>query len=407
MLAGVAKIQEVKNQDLIMKFVIIGGGIAGTTAAEELRKRDTKAEITIIEQEPHRLYSKILLAKYVTGELERDRLFLKSVQWYLDKKIELMSDARVLNIDSKNKFVTTSDSREIPYDKLIIATGQEPKMIETDMRGVAYFRTLDDAEVLKALIAELRVKPKEEQRIIVLGGAFISMEYIHIAQALNIPISIILRSDGFWSKVMSDESKKVLLENADKLGVDVHTNETFDILGTNEFEGVKLSDGTEIKGSILAVGVGVQTDGQWLVESGFEVDRGVVSDKFLEVEEDIYTVGDVCEFEDGIMERAMHIGNWTNAIMQGRNAAASALDDKSDYKFVSSYATRLGDTEITFIGDTDRSIMQEVRRIEKDGSVVELFDRGGRTVGAIILGLTKERSNITKTIQEKKLYDLN
>ena len=390
-----------------MKFVIIGGGVAGTTAAEEIRRQDASAEITIIEQEPHRLYSKILLAKYVTDEIDRDRLFLKSEKWYTDKNIELMSEARVLRIDSKNKFVETSEKREIPYDKLIVATGQQPKMLEVDMRGIAYFRTLDDAEILKSSIAHLRTKPKEQRRIIVVGGAFISMEYIHIAQALDIPISIILRSGGFWSRVISQESQEKLFNKARELGIDIHINETFDILGESEFEGVKLSSGVEIGGSILAVGVGVQTDGQWVIESGFDVERGVTCSKSLEVQEDIYTIGDVCEFEDGIMDRAMHIGNWTNAIMQGRCAATNALGDKCDYEFVSSYATRLGDIEITFIGDTDRSIAQDVRMLEQEGSTIELFDRGGRTVGAVILGLTPERAKITKAIQEKKLYEHN
>ncbi len=389
-----------------MKFVIIGGGVAGTTAAEEIRKRDPKAEITIIEQEPHRLYSKVLLAKYVTDELDRDRLFLKTENWYSEKNIELMSGVRVLQINSKNKFVETSDKREIPYDKLIIATGQQPKMLEVDIRGMAYFRTLDDAEVLKSLISELKSKPRDQQRMIIIGGAFISMEYVHIAQALDIPVSIILRSGGFWSRIISEESQQMLLKKAEDLGIDIHTNQTFDILGDTEFEGVKLSSGTEIKGSILAVGVGIQTDGQWLIESGIEVGRGATCDKRFEIQEDIYTIGDVCEFEDGIMERAMHVGNWTNSIQQGRCVAANVLSEKCDYEFVSSYATRLGDIEITFIGDTDRSIAQDVCRIEDGDAVIELFDRGNRTVGAVILGSTKERTKITKAIQEKQLYEL-
>lgn len=388
-----------------MNYLIIGGGIAGTTTAEELRKRNASANITIIEQEPHRLYTKVLLAKYVTGDLDRERLFLKKPEWYAEKNIELMSGARVLKIDAKNKFVLTSEDREVPFDKLVIATGAEPRMLDIDMRGIAYFRTLDDAEVLKSLIAELQSKPKEEQRMIIVGGAFISMEYIHIAQAFDIPVTMILRSGGFWSKVISKESQDLLLDKARELGVDVRTNETFEILGENEFEGVKLSSGDEIRGSILAVGTGVMSDKGWLEESGLKVGTGLISDSELKVSEDIYTVGDICEFNDGIMERQMHIGNWTNAIQQGRSVAQSLDGDASDYQFVSSYATRLGGIEITFIGDTDRSVVDEVRRQVVGDAVLELFDRDNRTVGAVILGFTKERAVITKAIQNKELYE--
>jgi len=197
-----------------MQYLIIGGGIAGTTSAQELRKLSSDAEITIIEQSPHRLYSKVILARYVTDELDRERLFLKPEKWYVDNRIELLTDTRVELIDLKNKFIVTSDKRELPYDKLLITTGQEPRLIDEDIKGIVYFRSLEDAENLKALIGEMKTRPIDEQRMIIVGGSFISMEFLHICQKLEISATVILRSDGFWSKVLSPESKNKILEKA-------------------------------------------------------------------------------------------------------------------------------------------------------------------------------------------------
>lgn len=391
-----------------MQYLIIGGGIAGTTAAQELRKLSPDAEITIVEQSPHRLYSKVILARYVTDEIERERLFLKTEKWYLENKIEFLADTRVESIDLKNKFLVTSDKRELPYDKLLITTGQEPKLMEEDKKGIVYFRSLEDAENLKALIGEMKTRPMDEQRMIIVGGSFISMEFLHICQKLEISATVILRSDGFWSKVMSPESKEKVLEKARELGIDVRLNTGFEILDSDVFSGVRLDDGTEIQGSILAIGTGLLSDLSWLKESGLEVDQGLLcSSKLQTSDENVFGAGDIAQFDDVIVSRIRQIANWTNAIKQGSLVAKNMLGQDEEFEFVSSYATRIGDLELSFVGDTDRSKADDVRLFHQEGAILELFDRNNKTVGAVILGSAKQRTEITKAISTlSTLYTL-
>src|SRR6188474_1489970 len=103
-----------------MRVVIVGGGIAGTTAAEELRKLAPAAEITIVSEERHPVYSRVLLPHYLKGKVPRERVFLKKEEWYAEQKIEWLVGTRVDACDPKNAFVTLSDGRELPYDKLLI-----------------------------------------------------------------------------------------------------------------------------------------------------------------------------------------------------------------------------------------------------------------------------------------------
>jgi NAD(P)H-nitrite reductase large subunit len=390
-----------------MNFVIIGGGIAGTTAAQELRKLNSDAEITIIEQEPHRLYSKVLLARYITNELERERLFLKNESWYTENRIELMSGVRVLSIDSINKHVKTSDGRELPYDKLLIASGQEPKLVDSNCGGVAYLRTLDDAEHLKQLIAKLKVRPVEEQGVIVAGGSFVSCELLHICQKLGIKVSVVLRSSGFWSKSLSKESQDIITNKASELGIDIYTKTGFEIIGSDELLGIKLDDGTQIKAGILALGIGLEADLSWLEGSGVKTDIGVLCDDHLQTSiKDIYASGDIAQFNDCVLGRNHLVANWTNAIEQAMTVSKNMSHEDSQYRFVSSYATRLGDLEITFIGDTQRSEADTVSFEQKDNTTYEFFVRKDCTVGAVILGSAKNRKEITKAIFDKILYTL-
>jgi len=171
---------------------------------------------------------------------------------------------------------------------------------------------------------------------------------------------------------------------------------------------VKLDDGTEIKGSILAVGAGLLSDLSWLKESGLEVEQGLLcSSKLQTSDENVFAAGDIAQFDDAIAGRVRQVVNWTNAIGQGSLAANNMTGQDKEFKFVSSYATRIGDLELSFIGDIDQSKADNVRLLHQEDAILELFDRNNKTVGAIIIGSAKQRTEITNSISNSNnLYNL-
>jgi len=116
-----------------MHYVIIGGGIAGTTAAEELRKLDPDSDISLISEEFHALYSRVLLPHYIKGKIPRERVFLKKESWYQEQKIEWITGETIVHVDTKNKHVEFAGGGEMPYDKLLIASGSEVKLMDQDI----------------------------------------------------------------------------------------------------------------------------------------------------------------------------------------------------------------------------------------------------------------------------------
>ncbi|HVT81149.1 MAG TPA: FAD-dependent oxidoreductase, partial [Phycisphaerae bacterium] len=130
------------------KLVILGNGMAGARTAEEILKRDPNAfDITIIGGEPHGNYNRILLSNVLNGTQSPDEIVINSHAWYRENNIRLLAGVPAIGINRHKRTVMLLDARQIPYDKLIIATGSRPfvpPIPGTDRYGVFVFRTLED-----------------------------------------------------------------------------------------------------------------------------------------------------------------------------------------------------------------------------------------------------------------------
>ncbi len=376
-----------------MRYAIIGGGITGTTAAEELRKLNPSAEITLVSEEHHPLYSRVILPHYLKGKIPRERVFLKKESWYAEKNIAWMPGVTAIHLDAKNKFVGLSTGRELEYDKLLLATGGELRTIEHDGRGVSYLRTLDDADHLLQLLNE----HDDSSRGGVYGAGFIACEYINLFAHFDIPTTVAFRGQYFWSRALEPEAGLLLQKQLDAYNVEIFSNAPF----------TEMIDEKELKHdcSILGVGIGIEPDFSWMRESGLEVETGIKCNEFLQTNlPDVFTAGDVAQFHDVIVGRQVHIGNWMNAQMQGRHVAKSMMGELKPFELVSSYATNLLGLELIFIGDVSKPDADEIKLFGsvEEGGVVQLFGRYGQLVGAILIGRNQDRPRITKMIQEKE-----
>src|SRR3989338_1276303 len=364
-----------------MRYVIVGGGIAGTTAAEELRKIDPNGSIVLISEELHRLYSRVLLKHYIKGKVPRERCFLKKETWYDEQNIEVHFGVSVVSLDVKNKFVATSDGREHEYDKLLIATGGEVKTLGEEDRTTCYFRTLDDADHLVQLFGE------GIRHATIIGGGFISLEYVNMFADRGIPTDLHLRGDQLFASVLDAQSATLIQDRAEADGIRVYPRSA-----------VTRGDG------MTAVGIGIAPELGWIREAGVEVGVGVKTNAFLETNvEDVFSAGDITEFYDTIAERNVLVGNWMNAQIQGRTVAKTMAGERTAFELVSSYATNCRGMEVIFIGDVSRAAAEEVRVVgsKEEGGVAQHFLRGGRIVGASLVNRNADRAELTKLIREK------
>ncbi|MEK9131137.1 MAG: FAD-dependent oxidoreductase [Patescibacteria group bacterium] len=367
-----------------MRYLIIGGGISGTSAAEEIRKLDAGSTITILSEEQYPIYSRVLLPHYIKGKIPRERCFLKKPEWYAAQKIDWLPGVSALQLDVVNKFVSVSDGREYEYDKLLIASGGEVKMLPEDQRGISYLRTIDDADHLLQLLNE---GPKEAT---IIGGGFIGLEYVNIFADRHIPAEMHLRDERILPSVLDVDSSELIRLKAEADGV------TF-----------RPKSFPEHLQGLVGVGVGIAPELGWLKDGGIETDRGVITDEFLQTNiADIYAAGDITEFYDTVVERRVKIGNWMNAMQQGRAAGKTMAGVKTAFDLVSSYATSCRGMEIIFIGDVDRRAAEQVvvKGSVAEGGVAQHFVRGGKLVGATLVNRNSDRAGLTKQIKDKTFY---
>lgn len=386
-----------------MRYVIVGGGIAGVSAAEEIRRHDAQGEITLIDAESFPLYSRVLLPHFIKGKIDRSKVFLKKEEWYAQNNIDWQPGITVSQVDAKNKFVRTSEERELPFDKLLIVTGGEVRLLDTDLRGVSYFRTLADADLMLDLLRGVKRRPEVERRGVVFGGGFIAFEYINLFAHFLIPTTVVMRSGGFFSRVLSPATQNILQSHVVAHGVDLRINESIKSLtGEIEITGVNLESGEHLPCAMLGVGIGIAPDLSWLRDSGLELGHGLKANEFLETNlPDVYTAGDCAEFFDPIVQRRYQVGNWMSAVMQGRAAGRAMIGKRESFQLVSSYATNVLGKEIVMIGDVSREHAQVVQLHLDDQNAIEIFNRQGQTVGAALIGETKARQAITNAIKNR------
>jgi NAD(P)H-nitrite reductase large subunit len=382
-----------------MKIVIVGGGIAGTTCAEELRKLDSTAEITIISEENQPLYSRVLLSAYLKNKIPRERVFLKNENWYLENKIEWLPGVRAEKIDHKNSFVLLSDGRELPFDKLVIAAGRYVRPLPEDRRGVVYLWTLDDADHLLQLVSE-------ESRpcpVGIFGGGLIACEFINIFKNFGLDITVVFRGDHFWSRVLDAQSGELIAKHLEKNKIKVLPKRQFvGLSGETDLVGVK-TDQEDFDCKILGVGIGLDPDISWLKDSGLEIKKGIVVNKKLETNLlGVYAIGDVAEVFD---VRSLHhriMGTWTAAQVQGRLAARNIVGQDQGFEAVTVSSMNLLGLDIIFLGDTDRLWADEVivSGGVEEGWVVQRFLKAKKLIGATLVNRNSERNELQKEISE-------
>jgi len=380
-----------------MTIIILGGGIAGTTCAEEARKLLPDAEITILSEEPPPLYSRVLLGHYLKGQIERERIFLKKMAWSEEQKIQIF-DVRAEKNDVKNKFVATSDGRELPFDKLVIATGRYTRDLPEDQRGVSYLWTLDDAEHLSQLISE-QSRPCP---VAIYGGGLIAGEYLNIFKHFNFDITIAFRGTKFLSKNLDEKSSQLIVDHLKKQNIKVVPEADFVRLeGEKELEKFVTSQG-EISCKILGVGIGLDPDFSVFENSGLKINKGIVVNEKMETNlPDVYAIGDIIEAPDFYSGRTRMFGSWFAAQTQGRVAGQNLAGQNSVFKQITSTSMNFAGLDVIIIGDTDHDWADEIKLDENSDGVVQRFFKNKKLIGATLVNRNGERKGVMEEFEVK------
>ncbi len=368
-------------------YLIIGGGVAGTTAAETIRETDLSSSIVILEDESYPLYSRVKIPYYIKGVRTRDELFLRSLKSYEEKNIDLKLGKEVIDLDINSSLVTTGDGESYSYKKLLLTTGGVPKKLKTYPNEHS-MQTITDADNIVSAI-------KEAKKGRVIGSGFIALEFVNVFLHHGLNTRLYVSSRGFWSSVLEKEVSDCIASIIRTSGVEILEGLPSNI-DPNSKSDVSSNE------TIVGMGIGVDLSKSFLKDLKF--DGGLIVDSTLKTEHDnIYAAGDVAKFYSMKLGRYVRYGNWTNAVMSGKYAGMNMLGKGEVYDVLSAYSISSQGVNITFLGFTarDPSVQISVKRLS-DTSMIQLFTRNGKLDGCVLINDPLERQVYQKIIESRE-----
>ena len=276
------------------RLVVIGNGMAGMRAVEELLKRaPDRYQITVFGAEPHVNYDRILLSSVLAGEKEIDQIVINSRSWYEENDIQLFTGDPIVSISGAERRVTSKSGRVEFYDRLLLATGSRPivpPIPGLNLQGVCAFRDIADTEQMIAASTQYA-------KAIVIGGGLLGLEAANGLLRRGMSVAVVHLMDTLMERQLDIQAGKLLQRELDERGINFFMNgQTEEILGATQVEGVRLADGREVPGNLVVMAIGIRPNIDLARAADIEVNRGiVVHDDMRTSDPNIFAVGECAE----------------------------------------------------------------------------------------------------------------
>ncbi|MFZ5895630.1 MAG: FAD-dependent oxidoreductase [Myxococcota bacterium] len=389
------------------RYVVIGEGAAGATAAEELRRLDPHAAIGVFTEEPHPSYYRAALTNYLLGELREDQLFVNPPDFYESQRIA-RAFTRVVHIDAaRGEVWDTSSSHPTPFDALLVASGARPRPAPFEgglLPGVVTLRTLFDARMMMDTIKQGTITAAT-----VLGGGPLGLEWASALLERGIKVTLIERSRRLMASALDDVASDLLAARLRTAGIDLLLGEEVAAARPNasgRVGALMLRSGRELYADFVAIALGVLPNTEFLRSAGLRMaaSGALLVDRTLQSSApNVWGAGDAVSVE------GEELALWEPAKHQGRTAARNMLGGRMRYEPGAHYfATRLFDLDFAKIGDIKpgpgREEVIDFPRGTGKIAYKKLVLEHGRLVGALMLG---ERSLRVRTAGRvlKRLVD--
>jgi 3-phenylpropionate/trans-cinnamate dioxygenase ferredoxin reductase subunit len=353
-------------------IVVVGGGLAGGKTVEALRANGYQGPVTLVAAEPHLPYERPPLSKgFLAGDDERDSVFVHDEQWYVDHHVTLRLGESVTGVDTGAHEVETSSGDRLAYDRLVLATGSQPRRLDlpdlddAHRERVLYLRTLDDSERLKGWL-------REGVRLAVVGGGWIGLEVASAARGAGVDVTVIEMDSLPLQRVLGATVAEAFAQAHRSHGVDLRTGVSVDgVTAAGEGLRVALSDGSSVEADVVLVGIGIVPDTALAEAAGLDVDNGVLTDAQLRTSDaDVFAVGDVANAEYPAVGRRLRVEHWASALNQPAVAARAMVGGDDTYDLLPYFFTDQYDLGMEYHGVADPQRERLVVRGALDGAFV-------------------------------------
>ena len=380
-----------------MKYVIIGDGTAGATAAEKIRKEDDEASIKVFTDESQALYNRIMLKTFMKGTLPAQYTQMHDENWYEKKDIDLHLETRIGEVKDEYNTVISEDGEEYSYDKLLVATGGSPREypLDEDFENLHYMWTMKDAE-------EIKESAENSEKAVVIGGGLLGID-LAVAYAENdCETYYLIRGDRWWNRGISKKGAEIIHRKLEEKGVNVITEtEASSFEGEEKIEKV-LTENKEFEVDAVAVAIGQTPNSEIVDIEKNEASMIKVDENLQTSDKDIFAAGNMVEYYSPVLEERTVKGSWDHSEAMGEYAADNMLGEDRPFNFINTYGVGHFDVQFLAIGDWTG---EPVEKKYSEDEYRRLFFKNDRLVGAVMIGFTKGQEKIKDLIRDKEKID--
>jgi NADPH-dependent 2,4-dienoyl-CoA reductase/sulfur reductase-like enzyme/nitrite reductase/ring-hydroxylating ferredoxin subunit len=330
------------------RIVIVGGGAAGFAAAEMLRREGFAGSVTMLSDDSAAPVDRPNLSKdYLAGNAPEEWVRLRPENFYGDAGIDLRLNTSVTAINPRKRSVTLANGDQVPFDRLLLATGAEPVKLQipgSDQSHVHILRSLADS---RAIIAAA----DSAKRALVIGASFIGLEVAASLRARKLDVHVVAPEERPMERILGREMGDFVRSLHEQNGVNFHLGDT-----VAQLDGKRaiLKGGGVIEADLVVVGIGVRPCVALAEQAGLATDRGVSVDGYLETSAPgIFAAGDIARWPDPYSAANIRVEHWVVAERQGQTAARNMLGRHERYRAVPFFWSQHYDVPINYVGHAE------------------------------------------------------
>jgi 3-phenylpropionate/trans-cinnamate dioxygenase ferredoxin reductase subunit len=314
------------------RVVIVGGGLAGASAAGALRERGYSGEIRILRGERHLPYELPPLSKGILLGDTDEPDWAHEEKFYADNDIDLRLGTSAERVELGSRSVLDDQGTQHQYDRLVLATGSRPRPLPVpggDLPGLFTLRTLDDSLALRSAFERAR-------RVVIVGAGWIGTEAAAAARKHDAEVTVVDQVSVPLGPVLGPEVAQVFKDLHTQNGVNWRLGAKVAELtgGPDGVTGVRLGDGTELPGDVVVIAVGAAPRVELAHDAGLDIadDGGVCVDAGLRTAApDVYAIGDIAAHFHPRYGKRVRVEHWANAKYQGEHVATNLLGEQEPY----------------------------------------------------------------------------
>ena len=372
-----------------MSIVVIGAGQAGLQTIMSLRQTGYEGDITLVGDEAFLPYQRPPLSKaYLSGNMERERLFLKPDEFFTENNVTLKLNTSVESLDAAAKSVTLSNGETLSFEYAVIATGSRPRLLNVPGRELANIFDLRGMADIDAMQPHF----VEGKKLVVVGGGYIGLEAAAVAAGMGLSVHVLEAAPRLLARVAEPEISDFYTRIHQAHGVTLVTeSQMTGFVGDGAVSGVEMADGSIIDADIVITGIGILPNVEIAETAGLAVENGIVVNEVGQTSDaHIFAAGDCTSHPNDLLGRTMRLESVPNAIEQGKAVASAICGKPKPYHQVPWFWSDQYDVKLQIAGVPTQIDSKVLRGDDSSNSFAWFYFTGDKLTGVTAINRPAE-----------------